>query len=95
VTLIAAGFGPEIALCVIVGGIVAFARLIVWLIGLVVAIRGTRARDRVAVLRAYPTLRDSQRLADLVPTRARAEKGEPTSPRRRSTGIAADARSCR
>jgi hypothetical protein len=93
VNFTAADFGHEIALSVIIGGIVAFARMIVWLIGLVIAIRGSRAKDRADVLHAYSTFRDSQRLVNLVQPRARLEKGEPISRRRRSTGSAADTRS--
>jgi hypothetical protein len=66
-----AGVDPEIAWSLIVGGIVAFARMIIWLIGLVVAIRGSRSKDRAAVLRAYSTVHDSQRLAGLIRTRER------------------------
>lgn len=57
------GVTPEIALSVIVGGIVAVARMIIWLVGLVVAIRGSRSKDRAAVLRAYSSVHNSQRLA--------------------------------
>jgi len=87
VTLTAASVGPEIALSIIVGGIVAFARMIVWLIGLVVAIRGSCAKDRAAVLRAYSTLQDSQRLANLVQTRARADRGRSIHPADRVGGV--------
>ncbi|VVJ21484.1 Uncharacterised protein [Amycolatopsis camponoti] len=45
--------GPEVAWSVLGGGILALARTIVWLIGLTLAIRGSRTADRPAVLRAY------------------------------------------
>jgi hypothetical protein len=44
---------PEVALSAIGGGILAVARMIVWLIGLAIAIKGSRAADRAAVLHAY------------------------------------------
>lgn len=74
----AAGIANEIALSVVVAGVLASIRLIVWLLGLMVALRGSEAKDRAIVLRAYLQHHGLQRTAGLGSARgSRNRRGEP------------------
>lgn len=45
--------GSTLVMAAAIGGFVSVVRLIVWLVGLIITIRGSRAQDRAEIIRAY------------------------------------------